>query len=291
MNQRVAGLDAIAEHSRQHRRVAAQAMHSCKICGKDSPFFDRLDFNRVCGSATDYFNGAAGVDVYYRKCASCGFIFTDFFDSFTPELWRDHIYNPDYYESIDPEYKLIRPAHDSNELDCLLRSPSRRWIGLDYGGGNGLMSDLLRHKGYVFDCYDPFGANTVQAENIGRYNFCSSFEVLEHTVAPLDLMTDILRLCSPDRLGILVGTVTQNDSIRPGKLGDWWYAAPRNGHVSLYSRKSLELLALRFGLSHFSLSDSTHFLYRGYSAAEARRMLLLGKLRSRLRRIQKRLRH
>ena len=42
----------------------------------------------------------------------------------------------------------------------------------------------------------------------------------------------------------------------------WWYAGPRNGHVSLFSRESLVALIEPFGFGIASFNDDLHVLYR-----------------------------
>ena len=63
----------------------------------------------------------------------------------------------------------------------------------------------------------------------------------------------------------------------------WWYVAPRNGHVTIYSRRSLALIASRFKLDFHSYSRSTHFMTRGFSRAEMARIVYPGVLRRRVR--------
>jgi hypothetical protein len=280
-------IEPLARYAAERQHRAAALDRACKICGADSRVIDTLDFNKICGAPTAYFeNTKIGVGVEYRRCLRCGFIFTEFFDEFTRDLWVTFVYNSDYYSSIDPEYKSIRPRQKSYQLRCLLRSPNARWVGLDYGGGAGLLSQLMRESGYVFDSYDPFGANTTQEVNWGKYNMCTLFEVAEHAVDPIGVLGEIVRISSPARLGVLVGTeIHDRQHLQPGHLANWWYAAPRNGHVSLFSRASLVRLAGSHSLSYSGLSRGIHFFYRGYSPLEARRMLLMGKLRARVGRI------
>jgi hypothetical protein len=280
-------IEPLVRYARERRHRASTLDRPCKICGADSRVIDVLDLNKICGPPTAYFeNIKLGVGVEYRKCLRCDFIFTEFFDGFTPDFWVTYIYNPDYYSSIDPEYASVRPRQQSYQLRCLLRSPSAGWTGLDYGGGSGLLSQLMRAHGYVFDSYDPLGANTTHEVNRGRYNFCSLFEVAEHAVDPLGVLGEIVKMSSPARLGVLVSTqVHDGHQVQPGHLANWWYAAPRNGHVSLFSRASLARLAASRSLSYLGLSRGTHFFYRGYSPFEARRLLLMGRLRVRLGRL------
>jgi 2-polyprenyl-6-hydroxyphenyl methylase/3-demethylubiquinone-9 3-methyltransferase len=43
----------------------------------------------------------------------------------------------------------------------------------------------------------------------------------------------------------------------------WWYASPRNGHVSLYTEASLRALAQPLGFELASFNESTHLLLQG----------------------------
>src|SRR5215469_1570788 len=281
------GAEALARYAEAHQQRAAVPDRPCKICGADSRIIDVLDFNKICGAPTAYFqNSKIGVEVEYRQCLRCHFIFTEFFDDFTADLWVTFVYNSDYYNSIDPEYESIRPQQKSYQLRCLLRSPDAGWLGLDYGGGGGRLSQLMRESGYVFDSYDPFGADTTQEVNRGKYNLCSLFEVAEHAVDPIGVLCEVVKMSSRARLGVLVGTQTHDrQHVLPGQLANWWYAAPRNGHVSLFSRASLARLAASRSLSYFGLARGLHFFYRGYSLLEVRRMQLMGKLRARVGRL------
>jgi hypothetical protein len=46
----------------------------------------------------------------------------------------------------------------------------------------------------------------------------------------------------------------------------WWYAAPRNGHISLFSRESLARLGAKQGLNFGSLIPDPHVFWRGAPA-------------------------
>ena len=256
----------------------------CKVCGGRSTLFDVLDFNKRC-TPSGVAPSALGVPVYYRRCADCSFIGTDFFDNFSKTQWTGLVYNDDYYLTVDPEYREIRPKANAAVIDALLCVGKQDWFGLDYGGGNGSTAQHLRDMGYLYDCHDPFGSSTVTDKSRRQFNFCSVFEVAEHTPDPKMFLADLLSWCSPDRLAILIGTHVHDNAMSDATKLNWWYAAPRNGHVSLYSRQSLKVLAGQFGLDCLSFTEQTHLLTRGYSHSEAWRFLVRGKLRGRLRRL------
>jgi hypothetical protein len=61
---------------------------------------------------------------------------------------------------------------------------------------------------------------------------------------------------------ILFSTWLSDDHIRPHERLTWWYAAPRNGHISLYSRQSLAILATDHGFHLGSFDQIYHALWR-----------------------------
>lgn len=262
------------------RRLAGEDRVACKICGGETTLYDVLDFAKTCRPQT-YLGDPAGVPLYYRRCRDCAFIFTDFFDDFAPEQWRAFVYNEGYHE-VDPGYAEARPAENARMVDTLLRGRKHDVIGLDYGGGSGRTCARLREMGYAFDTFDPFGERWLTPESRGRYNFCTAFEVAEHTPDPRGFVDGIVSMASRERLAILIGTQAHDGVLgEPGRLA-WWYAAPRNGHISLYSRQAMELLAHQFHLQYLGLSGRTHLFTRGWSASEAWLFLVRGKLRDRL---------
>lgn len=247
----------------------------CKICGHDSRVFDAVDRAKTCREDV-YPLGVSGNSVIYHRCDDCGFIFTRDFDHFTQQDWAQAVYNDDYIV-VDPDYKSVRPF-----LSCgMIESQFSRsdTVGLDYGAGSGLMAATLRERGWVYDAYDPFGATSITPERRGSYNVCSAFEVFEHMVDPVGELSSILSLCSPGRLALIIGTNASDGVVSEATRLSWWYAAPRNGHVSLFSKESLRRMAGRFGLDYATFGISTHYLTRGWSSAEVAYMAYVGKAR------------
>ncbi len=61
---------------------------------------------------------------------------------------------------------------------------------------------------------------------------------------------------------ILFSTLISDNDLKLNQRMSWWYAAPRNGHISLYSRESLFRLGLKYGLKFASFSDGFHAYYK-----------------------------
>ncbi|MGA2886636.1 MAG: class I SAM-dependent methyltransferase [Terracidiphilus sp.] len=274
--------DALFDHAVERLHATRLSpVARCKVCGGEAHPFDILDFNKSC-DCTLYPNGMSATPVIYRLCSECQFIFTDFYDTFTDEQWRSCVYNEEYLR-IDPDYAEVRPRAHAREIIALLVGRKNNIIGLDYGGGNGMTTALLREQGWSFDSYDPFGHSDMSPDRIGRYNFCSAMQVFEHTPDPVGTLRAIIEKSSPGRLMILIGTGTHDGIVSKKTRLSWWYAAPRNGHISLYSRKSLQILCASFGLNCSSMSSGTFLLTRGIGEWSARTLLLRGKLLRRLR--------
>jgi hypothetical protein len=100
-----------------------------------------------------------------------------------------------------------------------------------------------------------------------RYDLVTSFEVLEHSPDPYGTLATLLSLLKPHG-AVLVSTALQP----PHVTSDWWYIAPRNGHISLQSTRSLQHLAKRLGV-HVLTTDSTHLLFHRARDPVARALL------------------
>ena len=258
------------------RATRASPSARCKVCGGRADLFDIVDFNKSC-DATLYPLGLSAIPVSYRLCTQCQFVFTDFFEGFSDVQWQRYIYNEDYIK-VDPEYLSVRPSQNANDISTLLQGKKDSILGLDYGGGNGMTSSLLRESGWAFDTYDPFGHTDISPDRIGRYNFCSAIEVFEHLPDPVGTLRDVTEKVSAGALIILIGTQVLDGKISNESRLSWWYAAPRNGHVSIYSKKSLQILGAAFGLTYSCFRGYPHLLTRGMSERETQALLVKFKL-------------
>ena len=240
-------------------KPAANAPTPCKLCGEPAPVIGVVDFNKSCEEANGTRLPPSGVLVHYRQCSSCGFMFTDAFDDWSQGDFKTHIYN-DGYLSIDPDYVSVRPRGNAAVVLHLFDAHKAEVRLLDYGGGNDVLCADLRAAGFaVTQTYDPFVAEFARRPD-GKFNLITCFETLEHMPDPVAGIADIL--ASLDEPGVvLFSTLLQPADI--DRLGlTWWYAAPRNGHVSLFSRKALELAFERHGYRVVSFNDNAHFAFR-----------------------------
>ena len=230
----------------------------CKCCGATALLYGVVDFHKNCEIYRRRVLNLSGIPIYYHRCPMCQFIFTTAFDRFTSDDFRRYIYNEDYL-LVDPDYPEARPKGNAAVLSSLFSGVKPNRI-LDYGGGNGTMAAMLRAAGFPHvESYDPFVPGHTERP-AGRFDCVVCFEVVEHSTDPARSFADMNDSLMDPGL-ILFSTLLQPVEIDRQGL-NWWYAGPRNGHVSLYSRASLAKVVRRFGLRLASFSESMHLLYR-----------------------------
>ncbi|MBV8578900.1 MAG: class I SAM-dependent methyltransferase, partial [Acetobacteraceae bacterium] len=217
----------------------------CKVCGGVSRPFDRVDFLKFCSTTDCYGFGFSGVDVTYLRCSSCGFIFTTFFDDWTQEDFAQHVYNEDY-ALVDGEYAEVRPSKVAAGMAEKLEGLNGLRL-LDYGSGSGAFAARMRAAGFLYvESYDPFSNPSRPS---GQFDLITCFEVIEHTISPVDALRDMRSLLNEG------GCIVFSQALQPPDIerirGNWWYIAPRNGHVSIFGAEALAALAARVDFSFF----------------------------------------
>jgi SAM-dependent methyltransferase len=232
----------------------------CPVCDNVSPLFDVVDFNKSCDELQGKFLALSGIPVYYNLCNVCGFAFAPQICSWSLADFEQRIYN-DQYREVDPDYVEARPRNQAINLTKLFGAHAGSIRHLDYGGGDGLLSTLLRDAGFDSSSYDPFVQRTAKIGDLGTFDLISAIEVFEHVPDVTALMTNLRALLKPDGI-VFFTTLTSDGSIVKNKRLTWWYAAPRNGHISLFSKKSLTMLAGKHGFSMGSFNEGAHMLWR-----------------------------
>jgi len=240
-------------------KLTTAAVVPCKICGAAAAVYGTVDFHKCCMEWRGFRLPPSGVQITYRRCASCGFLFTDAFDDWSEAQFSEHIYNADYL-AVDPEYPRLRPRANAELVDRLWGQHKERLRVLDYGGGSGALCDVLRAAGFpVAASYDPLVPEHARRPE-GKFNLVTCFETLEHMPDPLAGIASILASVAEPGF-VMFSTLVQ--PIEFDKIGlDWWYVGPRNGHISMFSLKALMLAWQRYGYRVVSFNDDIHFAYR-----------------------------
>ncbi len=174
--------------------------------------------------------------------------------------YKKEIYNSQYI-MVDPEFQTARPQSNSKFLIKILGRRLFSVRHLDYGGGNGVLSEILKSRGINSTSYDPFHGDSSEIIATQRFDLITAFEVFEHATDPHAVIDSIDHLIDTEGM-ILFSTQVSDGHIQNGQRLSWWYACPRNGHVCLFSTKSLNMLAETHGYKIRSISRSYHVMWK-----------------------------
>jgi len=133
----------------------------------------------------------------------------------------------------------------------------RRWQLLDIGGGDGLLTRLLRDRGVDARFIDTY---TTPVFNVGpevlrsqQFDLGVMSEVALHFDDPVKSFTDALQTCE----SVLFTAVSP-----PAELTcDWWYLMPSTGqHIAFYPASAVEALAVELDVDWCSDGRFFHLL-------------------------------
>jgi hypothetical protein len=192
-------------------------------------------------------------DVRYYRCNETGFIQTEE-PYWLPEAYSDAITKLD-----------VGLAH----RNLLLSDKVSKVLGanfdtkgkfLDYAGGYGLFTRLMRDKGFDFYNTDKYCKN-IFAEYFDLtdlpagtpFEVTTAFEVFEHLPDPIPGIQEMVAYSD----NLLFTTELQPDGLKD--VNDWWYFIPETGqHVALYNEASLKYIALQLGYNFHTDGVSLH---------------------------------
>jgi 2-polyprenyl-6-hydroxyphenyl methylase/3-demethylubiquinone-9 3-methyltransferase len=254
------GFPSAAEDRPLRLRAVDPRPAPCKVCGAAAPLFGVQDFNRSCEELRGVFQPLSATPVYYRRCSGCGLIFSDAFDDWSDEDFAAHIYN-EAYAVVDPDFLESRPRANAGQVAQVFKGLEGSLDVLDYGGGNGCFAETLAGAGFraprTYDRFHP--AHRQRPE--GRFRLVTCFETIEHMPDPKAGAADIASFLADDGL-LILSTLIQPPDILKQRL-HWWYAGPRNGHITLFSYPALARLFGDLALRVYpSPSPAVHFICR-----------------------------
>jgi len=182
----------------------------------------------------------------YYACSSCGFIQTQ------DPVWLEEAYkNP--INACDTGI-LQRNERMRGLVSTLLYhffDPNKHY--LDFAGGYGIFTRLMRDVGFDFYWCDKYSDNIFAKGfeyELQRIEVVTAFEVLEHLVEPV---AELEKMLSISRNLIFTTELLPNPVPAPQQ---WWYYGLEHGqHIAFYTRKSLDKLATRLGLHYYSFHD------------------------------------
>ncbi|MDY7007074.1 MAG: class I SAM-dependent methyltransferase, partial [Cyanobacteriota bacterium] len=215
-------------------------MMKCKICESISLKF----------AEANILNKKYKID--YFQCQNCNFIQTEY------PYWLNEAYSQAIASSDEGLIfrNLMLSQVTKNIIDRLF-NPEEKF--LDFGGGYGLFVRLMRDIKYKFDWQDKYCENlfaqNFKATPNQKYELVTAFELLEHLVNPISDIREILNYSQ----NILFSTeILPPNNPKPNQ---WWYYATDEGqHISIYTVKSLQIIAQKFHLNFYTNYSSLHLL-------------------------------
>ncbi len=212
----------------------------CKICSEIMSIHDKA---RILNKYM----------ITYYRCPSCGFIQTE------EPYWLNESYSR-VITKIDTGVVARNLANATNLL-FFLRNIQQNESCLDFGGGHGILTRIMRDYGFDFYHYDKYAENLFAAGFEGSiignkfYKVVTAFENFEHFVKPLEEIEKILSISEI----LYFTTLLLPDP--PLSIDNWWYYAPEGGqHISFYSKKTLQYFAQKYNIFLLSNNRDIHIL-------------------------------
>lgn len=196
-------------------------------------------------------------DIAYFKCTHCGFLQTE------KPYWLEEAYSS-VIASTDIGYagrnvKLVKKV-----ANILLAHFDAQAKFLDYAGGYGLFTRLMRDNGFDFYWQDDYCQNLFAryfelealAATQRHFELVTGFELMEHVIDPYHTLDKIFTYSD----SFLFSTELQPQT---EFLDEWWYLASETGqHISFYTLPSLQVIAQHYGCQVYSNQKNMHLITR-----------------------------
>ena len=250
-------LGRATHHAAPQCTAAAERPVVCKICGEQTRLSYVVDFNQWDDQEASLLTPLKGWPVYYRRCADCGFLFTDFCDTWDVHLLLRHIYNDEFF-GANPDIVTQRPANAAAKFMNLFPEGKELSI-LDYGAGNLAFTEILRASGYAQ--VDRFDFLDSQAGGVPdkAYDVVTCFDILDRLPDPSETL---------DRLAPAIGeagiVVAELPSLAgmPRRGPGECRMGPRAGRISWFTEKAFQTAFERRGLRSATLGDGLYIAFK-----------------------------
>jgi 2-polyprenyl-3-methyl-5-hydroxy-6-metoxy-1,4-benzoquinol methylase len=184
-------------------------------------------------------------EIHFYECSNCGFVQTE------APYWLEEAYALSM--NLGDTGQMLRNEKCVKVTAALISTflnPNGRF--LDFAAGYGIFVRCMRDKGYDFYWDDLYTENLLAMgfeapTDVEKYDLITVFECFEHFVDPL---AEIEKLFQKTDHILFTTTLIPIPTPEPDK---WWYYGLDHGqHVAFYRKKSLELIARKFGAAFHS---------------------------------------
>lgn len=210
-------------------------------------------------------------DVDYFMCENCGFVQTE------EPYWLKEAYQESI--NISDTGIMSRNIYLSKVTAILIYFLFEKNAKfLDFAGGYGIFTRLMRDIGFDFYWHDPFTPNLVARgfeynKSIKDIELITSFESFEHFVHPLKEIEKMLKISK----NILFSTELLPNPIP--KPNEWWYYGLEHGqHISFYSLKTLKFTAKKYDLNFYSMGVVHLLTFKKFSSIMLKILAKLNRL-------------
>jgi SAM-dependent methyltransferase len=224
-------------------------------------------------------------DVSYFRCRRCGFLQSE------NAYWLAEAYTSSLTAlDVGAVYRCQTQARLTQDLIVNDLDVAGRF--LDYGGGAGLFTRLMRDFGLDFYRHDRYAPNLfaqcfdlcdLPLEN-RHFELITCFEVMEHLEDPMTALCEMLGMS--DLIFFSTGLAPAD-----GSPEDWEYLSPVHGqHISFFNETSLRRAADLLDCELMSDGASQHLMGRRDLKGLSWDRTIGRKLRDRVKRLSARLR-
>lgn len=196
-------------------------------------------------------------NVTYYRCTETGFIQTE------EPYWLDEAYSS-AITKLDIGILMRNEVNRTKTARIISSIFDSNKSYLDYAGGYGMFTRMMRDQGYDFYHEDIYCKNIFaeyfdisDCKEKNNFELVTAFEVFEHLSDP---KAEIAKMMAYGN-NLLFSTELQPEGMTD--VSSWWYIIPETGqHVALYTKKSLEVLAGEMGLNFYTDGVNLHLFTR-----------------------------
>lgn len=208
---------------------------SCKLCGGHT-------LNKFNLTVLDRYLGE------YFQCSNCHSL------QILNPYWIDEAYSTGNLSTID--HGVMQRNIDNFCIVYVFSKIFSVRKVLDFGGGSGVLTRLLRDYGVNCFFYDLHVVNSLaslyKSNGIADADLRLAFEVVEHFTNPVQ---DLAVLFENNPRFVIVST-----ELYENQGSDWPYLVPQSGqHLFFYSKKAMELIAKKNGYRYLNVGGYSLF--------------------------------
>ncbi|MBC7605473.1 MAG: class I SAM-dependent methyltransferase [Burkholderiales bacterium] len=211
---------------------------------------------KICSKATEKIFEKTLLQRYntgFYKCPNCSFMQTE------EPIWLEEAYQS-AITSLDIGL-LGRNIYLTKEISLLIEScfPNAKTM-VDYAGGYGFLTRLLRDAGFNYYSQDDYCENIfakdfdVKPAPVQKFDLVTGFEVLEHFSNPLQDLEKVFQYA--DDAIFSTELIPETNA----KIENWWYLTEETGqHIAFYSPKAMAIIAEKFNKFYYCRNKNLHF--------------------------------